>query len=310
MTPKHYVMKGRNRKNHGGCMMKKLIATGAMIATVSGFACTIDGTEGLLPENDLWISTTAKSKNAMDETRFNAVIDKVVKIYDPVVSSMGGKLNVERNWDDGTVNAYASRDGDTWNVAMFGGLARHQAITEDGFALVVCHELGHHIGGAPKKSSWFGGVRWASNEGQSDYFATAKCLRKTFRGENNAEIVKNMDVPEAVVKSCAAQFSDQAEQLICQRGSMAGLSTAKLFQDLRSQTTAPDFTTPDSNTVSRTNHNHPDTQCRLDTYYAGALCSIDDNIDVDQEDEAVGVCYRASGDTIGVRPLCWFKPAN
>ena len=112
-------------------MFKKLITTGAMIATVSGFACTIDGTEGLLPENDMWISTTAKSANNMTEERFNAVIDKVVKVYEPIVASMGGKLNVERKWNDGTVNAYASRSGSTWNVSMFGGLARHKAITED-----------------------------------------------------------------------------------------------------------------------------------------------------------------------------------
>ncbi len=289
-------------------MFKKLITTGAMIATVSGFACTIDGTEGILPENDMWISTTAKSANNMTEERFNAVIDKVVKIYEPIVASMGGKLNVERKWNDGTVNAYASRSGSTWNVSMFGGLARHKAITEDGFALVVCHEIGHHIGGAPKKTSWWS-TSWATNEGQADYFATLKCLRKAFRGENNEAIVANMEVPEAVTTTCAAQFSDAADQVLCQRGAMAGLSTAKLFQDLRKQPTAPAFTTPDTKVVSTTNHNHPDTQCRLDTYYAGAICNLDDTQDVDQKDESVGVCYRESGDSIGVRPYCWFKPS-
>jgi hypothetical protein len=288
-------------------MLKKLISTGAMIATVTGFACTIDGTEGLLPENNMWISTTAKSANTMTEETFNSVIDKVVKVYEPIITANNATLKVARNWDDGTVNAYASRSGSTWNVAMFGGLARHAAITADGFALVVCHELGHHIGGAPKKGGWFGSA-WATNEGQADYFATLKCLRKSFRGENNAEIVKNLDVPAAVTTACAEQFSDNAEQLICERGAMAGLSTAKLFQDLRSQTTAPEFTTPDSKVASKTDHNHPDTQCRLDTYFAGAICNIDDSVDVHQKDEAVGVCYRASGDTTGVRPLCWFKP--
>jgi hypothetical protein len=88
---------------------------------------------------------------------------------------------------------------------------------------------------------------------------------------------------------------------------MAGLSTAKLFQDLRGQTTEPDFTTPDANVVSSTSHSHPATQCRLDTYFSGDLCNIDENIDVDQKDEAVGVCYKASGDTTGLRPNCWFK---
>lgn len=288
-------------------MFKKLIAATAMIATATSYSCTIDGTEGLLPENDMWISTTAKSKNAMDEKMFNDVIDKVEKIYAPIITQMGGNLKIERKWEDGTVNAYAQRSGRTWKVSMFGGLARHTAITPDGFALVVCHEIGHHIGGAPKKGGWFGSG-WASNEGQSDYFATAKCLRKTFREEDNTAILANMEVPKAVIEKCAEQFTELVDQQICQRGAMAGMSTAKLFQDLRSQSTAPDFVTPDTNEVSKTNHNHPDTQCRLDTYYAGALCNVSDMVDVDQKDEAVGVCYRASGDATGVRPLCWFKP--
>jgi len=288
-------------------MFKKIIATTAMIATVTGFTCTIDGTQGIVPENNLWISTTAKSKNSMDEKTFNTVIDKVEAVYDSVVTAEGGNLNVERNWNDGTVNAYASRTGDTWNVAMFGGLARHEAVTPDGFALVVCHELGHHIGGAPKKGSWFSTIKWASNEGQSDYFATLKCLRKVFRNDNNEAIVSKLNVPAAVVTKCAEQFSDNEEQLICQRGSMAGLSTAKLFQSLRGSSTAPEFTTPDTKVVRKTDHNHPATQCRLDTYFHGALCTVSDMVDVDQKDEAAGVCYRDSGDTIGVRPLCWFK---
>ena len=36
---------------------------------------------------------------------------------------------------------------------MFGGLAGHETITTDAFALVACHELGHHIGGAQRKQA-------------------------------------------------------------------------------------------------------------------------------------------------------------
>lgn len=161
-----------------------LIATAMALTANTGFTCTPDGTEGIVPENNMNIPFNAKSVYTIDQTEFNAVIDKVTAIYDPVVTQMGGELSVERNWDDGTVNAYASRRGGTWNIHMFGGLARHEAITSDGFALVVCHELGHHIGGAPKKGGWFG--TWATNEGQADYFSTLKCLRKVFRGDPKA----------------------------------------------------------------------------------------------------------------------------
>ena len=291
-------------------MLRKLLLTTTMLATSASFACTVDGTEGIVEDNNLWIAPNAKSISSIDEVEFNAVIDKVVKVYEPIIAAEGAKLDVARNWNDGTVNAYASRSGNTWNVHMFGGLARHEAITSDGFALVVCHEIGHHIGGAPKKTSWGGMVRWATNEGQADYWATLKCLRKAWRGEDHAAVLATLEVPETVVDSCAAQFTDSDERLICQRGAMAGLSTAKLFQALRNQSTAPDFTTPDANEVSKTNHNHPETQCRLDTYFQGAICSLSEMVDVDQEDASAGVCNRSAGDLTGVRPLCWFKPAN
>lgn len=291
-------------------MLKNLLfilSISTVIATPA-FTCTMDGKEGIVPDNDLYISADSKSimNSNIDEAKFNEVIDKVFNVYEPIVADMGGELKVIRNWEDGTVNAYAHRQGGTWNVAMFGGLARHEAITEDGFALVVCHEIGHHIGGAPKKRTFWSS--WATNEGQADYFATLKCLRKVFRAEDNAKVLSNVEVPETVVNTCASQFSGLEDQLICQRGAMAGLSTAKLFQALRRQDTAPDFDTPDTEVVSRTNHNHPQTQCRLDTYFSGAICDILDTDEVDQDDESVGVCYRKNGDSTGVRPLCWFAP--
>lgn len=291
-------------------MLKKLLFVTALSSLLVGqaFTCTIDGKEGLLPENNEWIPANTKSITNIDEAQFNEVIDSVEAVYAPIVSAMGGKLNVERNWDDGTVNAYASRSGGKWNVAMFGGLARHTAITPDGFALVVCHEVGHHIGGAPKKASFFS--TWASNEGQADYFATLKCLRRVFRNDNNTEIVSKMNIPQAVVQACSEQFNNLEDQVLCQRGSMAGHSTASLFQALRNQTDAPKFDTPDSKIVSKTDDAHPATQCRLDTYFAGATCDLLDSQDVDQKDEEAGTCYRANGDKVGVRPLCWFKPKN
>jgi len=77
---------------------------------------------------------------------------------------LANELVIDKHWEDGTVNAYASENGNNDVISMFGGLARHPAITPDAFYLVACHEIGHHLGGAPKK----GNTQWASNEGQAD----------------------------------------------------------------------------------------------------------------------------------------------
>lgn len=288
--------------------MKKLV-TLALSATftLSSLACTIDGQEGIVPENNLKILVGAKGVSSMTEAKFNEVIAKVEKFYKPIVKEKGGNLNVQRNWTDGTVNAYASRSGTTWNVAMFGGLARHATVTEDGFALVVCHELGHHIGGAPRKTG-AGASAWASNEGQADIFGSMKCLRRVFGAEDNIAIVSKLEVPEIVKKDCESQFKSAEEIAICERASLAGQSLANLFQVLSNLPKAPDFATPDMTRVTTTNHNHPKSQCRLDTYYQGSLCDKSLDEDVSNTDENQGVCSVSNGDKVGNRPLCWFKP--
>lgn len=285
------------------------LALALTMLTTNAISCDIDGITGIVEENSMYIPVGAKSAGGLTEEQFNRVIDKVEKVYKPIIKEMGANLVIERKWDDGTVNAYARQSGSTWHVAMFGGLARHETITEDGFATVVCHEIGHHIGGAPKKSSWWGSS-WASNEGQADYFGTSKCLRKMMENEDNATIVANMDIPAHVTKKCNANFTNAEDVTMCQRGSMAGLSLANLFRSLRNLSQELKFTTPDSNVVSSTNHNHPAPQCRLDTYFQGALCDVDHNTDVDQDDALIGTCNRVDNYVDGVRPKCWYKPSN
>jgi hypothetical protein len=298
----------------------KIMATvlGLTIA-VSAFTCSEDGKDGFLPENDFYIPSSYKSVNGITEAQFNEAIDEVEAIYAPIIAGMGAKLNIERKWDDGTVNAYASQSGKTWKVAMFGGLARHATITKDAMALVVCHEIGHHIGGAPKKGGsgggWWGGngggiSSWASNEGQADYFATLKCLRKAWLNDDNSEVVKSLSVPKVVVELCKKTYGkNKADTALCIRASMAGKSVSDLFSAL-GKLPETKFETPDANVVSKTNDNHPKSQCRLDTYYQGSLCDVNMNEDVSQSEEVQGTCHGSLGHKLGTRPLCWFKPSK
>ncbi len=291
--------------------------TVGLVLAGSALACSEDGKSGIVPENNLNIPV-GKALGGISEAEFTNSIDRVVSIYEPIISSMGAKLVVERKWTDGTVNAYAQQSGKTWKISMFGGLARHETITEDGMSLVVCHEIGHHIGGAPKiggtstGGGWWGGGassnNWASNEGQSDYFATVKCLRKAFLNDDNAAIVRTLNAPESLTKACAkANKNNKEDSALCVRTGMAGKSVANLFSVL-SKLPDTKFETPASNVVASTNDSHPKAQCRLDTYFQGSLCEISFNEDVSQTDEVKGTCHPTLGHKIGLRPLCWFKP--
>ncbi len=256
-----------------------------------------------LPENDLYIPENALDAAGISEADFNEVIDGVSKLYAPIVERAGGKLIVERLWNNGTVNAYAEQKKTDWSVHMFGGLARHKTITKDGFALVICHEIGHHLAGAPRYSGL--DVKWASNEGQADYFATTKCLRRYWQSQNNAAANAQAAVPAALTTGCNKAWSSAADRALCVRNGMAASSVSNLFAALAWNPFQPKFDKPDKKVVKSTADGHPASQCRLDTYFQGAMCGVGFDKDFDVKDPNVGACAKA----VGSRPFCWFRPA-
>jgi hypothetical protein len=268
----------------------------------SSYACDIHGKTGFLPENNLRISQWDKATNGMTEARFLAIIKSVSDVYASIVKSKGGSLSMQNHWSDDTVNASAVRSGSTWTVNMYGGLARHPMTTEDGFALVVCHELGHHIGGAPRAD-----YSWPANEGQADYFGAMKCLRRIFEKDNNANIVAKMKVEVEVTNKCNMVYKNANEVALCQRIAMAGKSLGSLMASI-SEGDPVKFNTPDTSVVKRTYDEHPAAQCRLDTYFSGILCDKSYDQDTDYNDPIVGTCIARDGYKVGVRPLCWYKP--
>lgn len=256
------------------------------------------------PENSLSYPVGAKSLRGISESEFHQVIDKVMRIYAPKIEALGGTLNISRSWANDKVNASTNRFAHVYQVNMFGGMARHPMMTRDGFTLVLCHEIGHHLGGAPKVKNT--DQRWASNEGQADYWATLKCLREVFWDENNAEIVKGFQIPQVVRKGCADVYQTELETLICERSNMAGLAVGKLYASLVDQN-SPQFETPSSKIVRETSDHHPHFQCRLDTFFQGALCDRPLDEELSNREASVGTCHPINGDKIGMRPSCWFR---
>jgi hypothetical protein len=306
---------------------KMIAGLGIVVAAGLGFAVTQGHNlcDGFVPANTVNLPVGYKAPvgwksnvrfdvgiapaGGLTEKQFNDVMDRMEKLYNDEIKQMGGTLKINRNWTDGTVNASAQRFGTTWVLNMYGGLARHPEITMEGMALVVCHEMGHHRGGAPKVAGWFGKTDWASNEGAADYYATLKCLRRYFAEDDNTTIIAGAQVDPFAQAQCKAQFTNDKDVLLCERSVLAGQSVAGLFMDLRKEKTRPAFNTPDKNEVKVTDDNHPATQCRMDTYFSGASCSVDVAVANSDTDFKQGSCVQGV-DTIGWRPRCWFKPTD
>jgi hypothetical protein len=279
----------------------KLLALSLLLISSYALACATDNSSGFLPRNNLQIPAFQKIVTGLTQEQYNAVIKKVEDVYSPIFREQGKTLFIDSDWTDSTVNAFADIFDGKARVRLYGGLARHPVMTVDGLALTICHEIGHHLGGVPKiKNSEL--YKWASVEGQADYFATLKCLRRVFEKDENTV---PGEVPEILKTECEKNHTAE-DARICVRSGLAGLAIGALFSELQ-KTPAGSLSTPDKTEVLETNPDHPRAQCRLDTFFQGAICDRPVSENVSDTDETLGTCHKKNGSATGLRPACWFK---
>ncbi len=272
---------------------------------LSSMLFALNAQADFLPENNLYLQDYLEADGGITESDFNDVMDQAQAVYGPIIKAQGGQLNFTRNWKDSTVNASANRLFNIWYVNMYGGLARRPEITKDGFTMVVCHELGHHLSGFPYVSSW------AADEGNSDYFAALSCARNLWQNDSEGNAEAAADIPEFPKALCDEEYygEGQARVDLCYREMLASYSVSNLLGSLEGVNV--DYNTPDKSKVSTTYHGHPHGQCRMDTYMAGTLCQAKFDANVIPKDEkqtAANSCHGYSGFTKNLRPTCWFKP--
>jgi hypothetical protein len=270
-----------------------------------------------VPANSLHLQDNLVSPDSnIDEPTFHQLLDKVYQVYQPIIAAHGAKLVIERRWDDPTVNAVAGRDGDVWKIRMYGGLARRPEVTPDGFQLVACHEIGHHLAGYPLKSGY-----WSASEGQADYFATQSCARELWRDDIEVNKAARNEVDPLGKSYCDQIWSTEAERDLCYRIVVAAIS-ANRYRAKATEKPDPSIDTPNRSEVPDTIPSHPEVQCRLDTGLAGALCTVPfdrlyipglgsppgQNRPIDEMDAGRFSCMRANSFDVGVRPRCWFRP--
>lgn len=240
---------------------------------------------------------------ALSEAQYNSALSLVEIHFKDEVRKKGGNLKIHRLWQGSAINGIATRTGNgktTWNVMMAGGLARHPKMTMDAFVLAACHELGHHIGGAPL----FVG-EWFTAEGQADYWASMKCARRIWLNEDNEALMRTRPIDPIVSFHCGNTWKDDQERALCTR---IALSAQVLVEVLSSSKKPISFQSPDPTVVKTMLYGYPSSQCRLDTYFQGALCTKNLNDPVSNWSSSQGFCTKLDGFTIGARPRCWYFP--
>lgn len=245
---------------------------------------------------------------SLSEKDFSDVINTLERSYTTFIkNNYQATLIFEKNWPSETVNAQATRDlidPKIWRIQVSGGMARANGMTKDAFALVLCHELGHYLGGAPH-TYLYGG--WPSAEGQADYWATSKCLKRYFYELQPLAFNENELVPQKAVADCMSVYHQPLEQKICVRSMMASAEFGSFLNILSPRKIVVNFETPDTRIVKGTNYNdYPRPQCRFDTLYQGALCPINFIEIMSDTDPSIANCMNY--EMPGARPLCWFFP--
>ena len=129
-----------------------------------------------------------------------------------------------------------------------------------GYALVACHELGLHLGESPKKIFSDGKVGRPSVEGQADYYATLKCLRRLFRNDDNESKIAGIEVPPVMKNKCSKNFKTSFktswEIAICIRTGSAGIAVSTISAEILN-TQWPAVESPDPTQVDTTYEGHP-----------------------------------------------------
>ncbi len=262
-----------------------------LILTTQAFA-------NFLPENDLIIKSTNKSNDLGLVNKYQPLINAIKDLYAKEIQDRGANLIVEFEMENNKVNAYARRTGQfnsNWHVVMTGGLLRHKRNNPLVLAAILCHEIGHHLGGSPYKF----GNQWASAEGQSDYFATNQCAKKLFAHRDAPEIYLGK-TPSIIKNECSKNFTKLNNIQTCIKSSLISIAASNFLRTISAnrrgrRTKKTDINKRDKSVVNDTNTSYPSPQCRLDTLFEGSLCNEDDQNCLDSNE-----WYK------GARPQCWF----
>jgi hypothetical protein len=241
----------------------------------------------------------------ISKKEFQRLIDSVKRVYVPIFKKQRMNFKIEHLWEDKQVNAFAGVKGSDRYILLYGGYARHKLMTKDAYLSVVCHEIGHHLGGFPRKTN----NGWSSSEGQADYFSTLKCMKEVLRRDSENQEMANklaLVLPEEVQKQCKFQFPDINDYNICLRSAKAAEEHGIVIADMKGENTAVSLMTPSLEHDSSTNLKHPSSQCRADTKFQGALCNVSTSVPLDLHDEVKGACHFNNFNILGNRPSCWF----
>jgi hypothetical protein len=173
------------------------------------------------------------------------------------------------DWEKPYLGAGSVLFAGNFKVMLWGGMVRARFMTFGAVASLLCHELGHRLGGAPHQQFPGQSEDWSSSEGQADYFAATVCLPKIFDRLQKVAPQKLKQDTEPVTESlCRSSANPQR----CQWVATSGIDMIQVLQVYYDYDIP--FADPQSwsqeRPVTTLLTQYPSYQCRMDTFKSGA----------------------------------------
>lgn len=236
------------------------------------------------------------------------IIEETKLLYASTAMASFGKplsIIVEENE---SISAAADHTATELKVILHSGLLKSPRLTADGLRMIICHELGHLFGGAPRSHppfEWDGpvasdGMSLMSSEGQADYYAGLACFKRLTRiseQEHKVGVDESRIGPELRRKCHEVAGFDGEDLTLCYRAALGGLDFLTVTHDFPISCEFED-TTIAPELIRDT---YPARQCRLDTIIRGASCPDAFPLILDFNQDSANSCKRRYAE----RPHCW-----
>ncbi|NOT78638.1 MAG: trypsin-like peptidase domain-containing protein [Bacteriovoracaceae bacterium] len=182
----------------------------------------------------------------LDKIEMNNRIKRFSEFASHLISKENIKLKFELDNDWEMHLGSSILDETAFSIVVGSKVYETENLSADSFDLILCHELGHLLGAAPKKKNTTNSSPdWASSEGESDYYS-GKCVKELWAEDQYG-------------------LNDRAQR--------AALSFFKILYSQYGRYTTeklpPSLERKDETVVVETKIDYPTIQCRLDSTVNG-----------------------------------------
>ncbi|MBY0412566.1 MAG: hypothetical protein K2Q18_00300 [Bdellovibrionales bacterium] len=122
---------------------------------------------------------------------------QISALFEKELSAQRKTLHIDAQWESPYFGAGISFYNDIYRLMILGGTTRVPDMTVNAYVALICHELGHLLGGLPYQT--IPHAQWSSSEGQADFFAASVCLPKYFAKTLSVEDQKK--IPAKIEKA-------------------------------------------------------------------------------------------------------------